>query len=236
MAGRNLIAGVHTWLPSPQASSVRILFPEHCSIKPGERFGLLVAIGPEFMIKVRRCIVMKCDCGAACCIESHNLFSSTQSCGCMKRERISHLNRSHGDSSHKLYDVRFAAIRRCHCQKDTAYSHYGARGISVCDEWRRSFVAFRDWALANGWKDGLSLDRIDNDGPYSPENCRFVTHKQNCNNRRSTNIISAFGEAKSIRQWAEDDRCVVSYSTLNQRIVAGTPPEIAITTAKGKLR
>lgn len=96
-------------------------------------------------------------------------------------------------------------IGRCHKESHQAFKNYGARGIEVCKEWRNSRQEFIDWALGNGFKDGLTLDRSDNDGPYSPANCRWITMKQQQSNRRSNRFIEFDGETKTktITQWAE---------------------------------
>lgn len=92
---------------------------------------------------------------------------------------------------------------RCYTATDGDYSGYGARGIRVCSAWLSSFDAFRDWALANGYTDELTIDRVDVNGPYSPENCRWVTAKEQSRNRRNTLCITYNGVTKSASEWAE---------------------------------
>lgn len=122
-------------------------------------------------------------------------------------------------------------LRRCEDAKAANYERYGGRGISVCEEWH-TFVKFYSWALENGYDPGLQLDRIDNDGPYSPDNCRFQTLQQNSNNRRSSKYVTAFGETKTVADWGRDGRCVVSYNTLRARLLFNWVPETALTTEK----
>jgi hypothetical protein len=98
------------------------------------------------------------------------------------------------------------------------YHHYGGRGISIAEEWL-DYENFRKWSLANGYDDTLTLDRINNDGDYCPENCRWATMKTQGNNRRTVRKFTYEGETKTLKQWAEDSRCTVSYHTLYQRIV-----------------
>lgn len=108
-------------------------------------------------------------------------------------------------------------MSRCYNMKKDTYSLYGGRGITVCEEWHDA-VSFCSWASNNGWEKGLTVDRIDNDGNYCPENCRWATQKEQHRNKRNNRILSAFGESKTLIEWAEDDRCVVSYSCFSSRI------------------
>ena len=109
----------------------------------------------------------------------------------------------HGGSSTPLYHVWCTMKRRCYTKTDKHYQWYGARGIMICSEWLE-LEPFHDWALANGYKHGLTLDRIDNDGNYCPENCRWVTMKEQSNNRRSTIYYEKGGEIKTLSQWADE--------------------------------
>lgn len=108
-------------------------------------------------------------------------------------------------------------IQRCYNPASTFYHRYGGRGITVCEEWRHSRRAFKEWAKANGYADNLTIDRIDNDGDYSPQNCRWVTMETNCNNRASCHFITAFGETHSLKEWSEI--LGISYNTLKKRII-----------------
>jgi hypothetical protein len=158
-----------------------------------------------------------------------------KSCGCLKREtsrdNTIKRNLTHGSSSTKLYKIWAAAKNRCNNPHNTAYNDYGGRGIVMCQKWQDNFEAFQKWALANGYVEGLSLDRINVNGNYSPQNCRWVTmYEQSMNRRNSLKVnITAFGETKSIHEWVGDKRCVVSTTTLCYRIGAGWTPEDAIT-------
>jgi hypothetical protein len=125
----------------------------------------------------------------------------------------------------RLYAIHKSIIHRCTSENNKAYKDYGGRGIYVCDEWLDS-PTFIQWCLENDAKKGLDLDRIDNDGPYAPWNCRFVTRKENRANRRPAKIpkdavlLSAFGETKTLSEWVEDPRCPVkNTNTLYNRAV-----------------
>ena len=128
-----------------------------------------------------------------------------------------------------MYRIWQGMLGRCYLRTHSAFERYGDRGVTVCDEWRQSFEVFRDWALANGYADGLTIDRRDNDGSYSPSNCRWLDHEGQAQNKRTTRRISAFGATKTITEWASDSRCVVARHALMDRINKGWPIERALT-------
>lgn len=101
-----------------------------------------------------------------------------------------------------LFNVWETMKNRCENPKREKYKDYGARGIKVCEEWEKP-IAFVEWALSNGYQKGLQLDRIDNNGDYSPQNCRWVTPKENSRNRRNTKLLTINGETKCVAEWCE---------------------------------
>ena len=120
----------------------------------------------------------------------------------------------------RLYRIYKNMISRCFKpSKGKGYERYGGRGIRVCQEWLESFEAFRDWALDHGYDEDLELDRIDNNGDYSPENCRFVTHKANNRNRRNNRILTYKGNVGCLAAWAE--AFGIKYETLRWRLNNG---------------
>jgi hypothetical protein len=135
----------------------------------------------------------------------------------------------HGYYGTRVYKIWAGMKQRCLNQNFAFYSNYGGRGISVCPEWLE-FLPFWSWALESGYADGLEIDRIDNDGPYSPENCHWVTSRQNSNNRRSSLRLEAFGEVRTMVDWSRDPRCVVKLPTLKFRIRDGWVAELAVST------
>lgn len=109
----------------------------------------------------------------------------------------------HDPAKNKLYAVWNAMKQRCNNPKNARWEHYGKRGIRVCEDWKSSFNLFREWALANGYKEGLTLDRINNDGNYEPANCRWTTYKEQ-NNNCSRNVYYEYaGEKHTPIEWAE---------------------------------
>lgn len=105
--------------------------------------------------------------------------------------------------SNPLYSRWKAMKQRCYNPKHTYYKNYGARGISVCDEWKDNFLNFYNWAISTGYREGLTVDRIDNDKGYSPENCRWATKKEQGRNLRTNRPITIGGETKLMCEWAE---------------------------------
>lgn len=132
-------------------------------------------------------------------------------------------NYQHGLAGERIYQNYFHMIDRCHNPKDHDYIRYGARGINVCDEWRKDKMAFFNWAFANGYKKGLTLDRIDNNGDYSPQNCRWVTIKQQQSNKRTNHLVEINGETHTISEWAEISG--ILKSTIRERIIHGWSKE-----------
>lgn len=116
----------------------------------------------------------------------------------------------------KLYWVYYSMIARCYNTNSPRYKDYGARGITVCKEWREDNKTFFAWAIANGYKEGLTLDRLNNDKGYSPDNCAWVLNKDNCNHNRKTHYLTYKGKTQSLKKWAEE--LGINYSTLRNRI------------------
>lgn len=161
-----------------------------------------------------------CDCGNQIPVvvtSCHLISGHTKSCGCMNVEinRDKHL--THGGSSTLLYRVWQMMKNRCHCQTAKDYPNYGGRGISVSSDWL-NYENFAQWALQSGYQKGLTLERVDCNGNYSAENCRWITKSEQTLNTRRTRYLTAFGETKPVAVWASDPRCVVNRRTLNSRI------------------
>jgi hypothetical protein len=131
-------------------------------------------------------------------------------------ETIGDRTRTHGLSKHPLYFVRNRIKSACKNPKYTDYPNYGGRGIKICSEWDNDFLSFYNWAMENGYKDGLQIDRIDNDGNYNPLNCRWVTCQENLMNKRNTLFYEYNGDKKTLQEWAIESG--IPYKRLRARI------------------
>ena len=136
----------------------------------------------------------KCSCGRMTKVRSYHLRKGRiVSCGCYQKEMTSKARRTHGETKTRLYGIWVGMKRRCYWEGDKCYYIYGSRGITVCDEWKNSFEAFRDWALEHGYSEKLTIDRIDVNGNYEPSNCRWVTIKEQNRNKTTTKIVEYHG-------------------------------------------
>lgn len=162
--------------------------------------------------------ICQCDCGNKVVVSTGHLKSGhTKSCGCYHKYRASEANKTHGVSHNRICRILYTMIERCQNEKFKYYKNYGGRGIKVCDEWRNNPQSFVDWSMSHGYEDGLTIDRIDNDGNYEPNNCRWITQKEQLNNTRRNININYNGETHTLKEWSEI--IDIGYDTLRSRIV-----------------
>lgn len=168
----------------------------------------------------------KCSCGnIATVIGSKLRNGTTKSCGCARKSKI-----AQGFSKTRIYIIWSLMKKRCYRNENENFKHYGGRGIEVCDEWKKDFIAFRSWALSNGYADNLSIDRIDVNGNYEPKNCRWVDTKTQANNRRNNRIIIYLNNEYTVSEFA--DFLKVSYWTVRNQLKLGWPIEKIVQKAR----
>jgi hypothetical protein len=163
----------------------------------GMRFGKLTVIRQAGSNKFRKvCWECKCDCGntkVVCGAELRN--GKVKSCGCSKKSLLN-------KSELRIHRIWYGIVDRCTNKNNHAYEKYGGRGIQVCDEWKQ-FEPFLEWANGSGYDNNLTIDRIDNMGGYCPTNCRWVTMREQANNRRGNTLLSYNGETHTLSEWSE---------------------------------
>jgi len=179
--------------------------------------------------KARR-LLCRCDCGVErVVLFCHLRAGKSVSCGCYRPE-VSYVKAlRHGGCGTPLYGTWRNMINRCCQSRRDDFHVYAGRGISVCPEWRSNFSTFHDWAHANGYRPGLSIDRINNDSNYEPDNCRWATPSEQSRNQRRNHLVTAFGETKCLVDWTRDVRCTVQRQALRRRLQSGMLSEQAIT-------
>lgn len=196
----------------------------------GQVFGKLTVVEFDFVDKYRQAHwLCKCECGNLKSINGKALrCGDTRSCGCINLERIKTMSTiKHNCHGTRLYKAWANMKTRCLNPNASGYTNYGGRGISVCNEWQE-FVNFKNWALLAGYKDNLSIDRIDVNGNYEPSNCRWVSMKTQANNKTTSHFITFKNETKTLSQWA--DVLGVKADTLKRRIYLGWSIEKAFIT------
>lgn len=177
----------------------------------GKRFGRLTVIAENGVTKHGKILwLCRCNCGNECTVTGNHLKSNhTRSCGCLFIESIT----KHGMNGNRTYRTWHGMRSRCDNQNHTTFNNYGGRGIGVCSRW----ITFKNFLADMGKRpEGMTLERIDNDGNYEPSNCKWATQKEQHRNTRHNRMITYQGETKCMAEWAEDVR--LKYDTLRNRI------------------
>ncbi len=199
--------------------------PNRIEIKVGDRFGRFTVLGEAppivFASGTKRQLFCRCDCGTEQPVTRQSLMNGrSQSCGCLRSELSSVRSMKHGHSiggrRSPEHCAWHAILQRCHNPKSKRYAEWGGRGIKVCERWRHSFENFlADMGLKPTKRH--TIDRHpDNDGDYCPENCRWATNKEQCNNKRNNHLITFRGKTQTLMQWSEE--LGINYGTLADRL------------------
>lgn len=186
------------------------------------KFGRLKPVKCIGVVNGRTTWECLCDCGNTVNVIQKNLSNgNTKSCGCMQKDTALSIRKVHGKSKSRLYTLYEGMKARCNKTNSVVYKYYGGRGIKVCPEWEKDFLAFEKWMLDNGYDETLprgvqTIDRIDSDGDYSPSNCRIITIAEQQRNKKCLKKYSYNGEEHLLCEWAEITG--ISYKVLESRI------------------
>lgn len=200
----------------------------------GQKFGRLTVIEMAGRSKSGRVLWRcKCDCGNEKIVKGVELRKGCVcSCGCLHKDVMAKVNRqtktTHGGVHSRLYSIWRGMKKRCYCENSEAYHNYGGRGIKVCDEWKESFENFMKWAMQSGYDAKLTIDRIDVNGDYTPQNCKWSTTREQQLNKRNNHLLTMNGVTHPISKWAEITG--ISKNVLLDRTKRGWDDEKTLTT------
>lgn len=202
----------------------------------GRTFGHYKVLGISEPRNGKRTWKCKCLlCGRIKDVTTNGLTSGRQqSCGCQSYKGKSNGQYAHGLSGHKLNKLWRNIKTRCYNPNSRAYKYYGARGIAVCDEWKNDFKSFYEWCISHGYKDGLTIERINYDGNYEPSNCKFISFQEQQRNKHTTISITYNGETKCLAEWCRILN--LNYDRTISRIHNGWSVEEAFTAQKYSLK
>ena len=195
----------------------------------GKRFNKLLAIERVENQNHKTMWKCLCDCGNETFVYTWNLTGNrVKSCGCLKNEKLIERSTTHNQRHTNLYEVWKTMKQRCFNPNNQSYKNYGGRGIVVCDEWKTNFKSFYKWSMENGYKKGLTIDRIDNNKNYCPENCRWTDRITQANNSRWNKHIVIDGKDDTLANWLRFYN--TNYDKYYRRIKKGLSEQEALTT------
>lgn len=188
----------------------------------GQKFGNLTVVEVDKTVKNGRtnwkCL---CKCGKYTTVPTYRLRAGeTISCGCRRYETK---NQTHGMKHTRIYETWCGMKKRCYNKNEKSYSRYGGRGITVCEEWKNDFLEFYNWSMGNGYAENLTIDRIDNEKGYCPENCRWVTRTEQQRNKTNNIYLEINGERKTIAEWSAVYGCSdkLAYERYHRAVLRG---------------
>lgn len=189
----------------------------------GLKFGKWTVIGGPIRKQSRVLWECQCICGTVRFVYQTSLDSGkSRGCGSHKRMNL----KTHGLCGTKLYMIWALMKQRCGNPKNPNYHHYGGRNIKVCEEWEKDYVPFYNWSMSHGYKEGLSIDRINVNGDYTPDNCRWTDWETQSNNKRDNVFMEYNGERHTLSEWSKASG--IDYQKVRHRFAIGYPPEIVL--------
>lgn len=196
----------------------------------GQKFGRLTVIERAENGKQGHTYwLCKCICGNKTIVRGNHLRKGLiRSCGCLESENRKTMSTTHGLTKTRLYNIWGHIIQRCTNPNSKNYERYGGRGITICEKWRNDFVSFYEWAINNGYKEDLTIDRIDNNKGYFPDNCRWTDKITQANNTRSNRFLTFNNKTQTIAQWARE--LELNANRIGDRLNHGWSIEKALTT------
>lgn len=193
----------------------------------GQKYGRLTII--DYLGKSY--FLCKCNCGNIKKIRKDHLINGDiKSCGCISKRYNNVKRQFHNGTGTRLYSIYRNIKRRCFSKNDKLYKYYGERGITMCKEWQDNFKLFKSWSINNGYTDDLTIDRINVNGNYEPNNCRWITMKEQCRNKRNNHNITYNGKTQCLNDWADEFN--INRTTLLCRLKRGWNLKEALTTPK----
>lgn len=189
----------------------------------GNRYGKLVVLERGKDINKRVYWKCECDCGNITSVRGDTLGRNANSCGCLKKEQDKkNLGRYiHGKSHDRLASIWYHIKTRCYDKNSDSYQHYGGRGISMHETWKKDYLMFEKWALLNGYTATMTIDRIDVNGDYHPDNCRWIPFSQQSNNKRGTLWVEYNGQMTSLKDAYNSNKPSITYNTARKRYHKG---------------
>lgn len=183
----------------------------------GKVFGKWKAVGNIEKQEYKKFIKCQCECGTERLVNYYDLRSGrSTNCGCIRRKTCRKLQTKHGFSNTRLERIYVGIKSRCYNPNQKSYKRYGARGIRMCDEWFSNAKSFYVWAMKNGYRDDLSIERIDVDGIYEPSNCQWATRGEQARNKSNNIMVTINNETKCLKDWSEEIN--IPYSTLTKAV------------------
>ena len=214
-------------------------------LEKGQKFGELVIIklhhkkqyiDKKGVIRNREYYLCQCDCGNIKVIEKSQLTTGhTKSCGCLQKKITSKKHKTHGLSKNKIYFIWCSMKDRCYRQNSNDYLNYGGRGITICDEWKNDFKTFYQWAINNGYKEGLTIERINVNDNYKPSNCTWIENALQSKNKTNSHYLTYNDKTQIIEDWAKEMK-LNNGATISGRLKRGWSIEEALTTPLGQKR